>query len=321
MRSPSPRRGRRPGRLPAAVVAVAAVMLLVPATALAATSRAHGAGGPVAPFAFLGIDIPSISDILRSIANDLFKVLAGAFLPSWLRHAPASVLRWLIALPNPADPVQWPTMHRLEQDTTSVAVAFLPLTLAIAAARYTASGVTGGAHHPAESLGRLLGAAFGLLIFPWAFSNVVAAVNVTTGALLGFADIAQGLARALALMFTGGLLFGVTGPLVALLVIAAILLAAGLLVLKVAILALFAILFVAGPLTLAGYPIPELHGAFRLWAGLLVAVAMIPIGWCVIFATAGAISADITHISTPAAIGTRIVGFFAGVLTFFIAFR
>ena len=159
MRSPSPRRGRRPGRLPAAVVAVAAVMLLVPATALAATSRAHGAGGPVAPFAFLGIDIPSISDILRSIANDLFKVLAGAFLPSWLRHAPASVLRWLIALPNPADPVQWPTMHRLEQDTTSVAVAFLPLTLAIAAARYTASGVTGGAHHPAESLGRLLGAA------------------------------------------------------------------------------------------------------------------------------------------------------------------
>ena len=42
-------------------------------------------------------------------------------------------------------------MHRLEQDTTSVAVAFLPLTLAIAAARYTASGVTGVAHHPAQS--------------------------------------------------------------------------------------------------------------------------------------------------------------------------
>ena len=173
---------------------------------------------------------------------------------------------------------------------------------------------------PSRSVGSL-GAAFGLLIFPWAFSNVVAAVNVTTGALLGFADVDQGLQRALALMFSGGLLFGVTGPLVALLVIGAILLAAGLLVLKVGILALFAILFVAGPLTLAGYPIPELHGAFRVWSGLLIAVAMVPIGWCVIFATAGAISADITHISTPAAIGTRIVGFFAGVLTFFIAFR
>ena len=122
-------------------------------------------------------------------------------------------------------------------------------------------------------------------------------------------------------MFTGGLLFGVTGPLIAVLVIGAILLAAGLFVMKVGILALFAILFVAGPLTLACYPIPELHGAFRLWSGLLIALAAIPIGWCVIFATAGAISADITHIGTPAAIGTRLVGFFAGVLTFWIAFR
>jgi len=61
----------------------------------------------------------------------------------------------------------------------------------------------------------------------------------------------------------------VTGPLVALLVIAAILLAVGLFIIKVGILAVFAILFVAGPLTLAGYPIPELHGVFRLWLGVL----------------------------------------------------
>jgi hypothetical protein len=298
---------------------VVAVALVGPASAAAASG--HGGGGPSLPVvpAFLGI--PSISSILRSIANDLFNVLAGAFLPSWLRNAPASTLRWLVALPNPADAVQWPTMHHLEQDTSSVAVAFLPLTLAVATARYTASGVVGGVHHPAESLGRLIAAAFGLLIFPWAFSNVVAAVNVTTSALIAFPDIDHGLQRALSLMFAGGLLFGVTGPLVAVLVIGAIMLAAGLFVMKVGILALFAILFVAGPLTLAGYPIPELHGAFRLWCGLLIGLAMIPIGWCVMFAVAGAISADITHIGTPAAIGTRIVGFFAGVLTFFIAYR
>jgi hypothetical protein len=300
--------------------AVAAVTLAFP-TAAAATTHARGGSSLFLAPALLGIGIPSISDILRSIANDLFNVLAGAFLPGWLKHAPAATLRWLIALPDPADAVQWPTMHRLEQDTTAVAVAFLPLTLAVAAARYTASSVAGGVHHPAESLGRLVGAAFGLVIFPWAFSNMIAAVNVTTTGLLSFADIDHGLQRALALMFTGGLLFGVTGPLIAVLVIGAIMLAAGLFVMKVGILALFAILFVAGPLTLACYPIPELHGAFRLWSGLLIALAAIPIGWCVIFATAGAISADITHIGTPVAIGTRLVGFFAGVLTFWIAFR
>ncbi len=283
-----------------------------------ALAAAHNGFSVPLPFSLFGI---SVSGILKTIAKLLFNVLAGAFLPSWLRHAPQDALRWLISLPDPADPTQWPTMHRLERDTTAVAVAFLPLTFAVAAARYTASGVTGGAHHPAESIGRVVGASAGLLLFPWAFQNAVAAVNVTTNALLSFASIDHGLQRALALMFAGGIAFGVTGPVVALLVIAAILLAVGLLMIKVALLALFALLFVSGPLALALSPVPELHGAWRLWFGVLVALALIPVGWCLLFAVAGAISADITHIGTPAAIGTRLVGFFAGVLTFFLAFR
>lgn len=301
------------------VVAMAAVLVFAP-PAMAAAHAAHGNTdfSLHIPFGLFGI---SISGILKTLAKDLFNVLAGALLPDWLKHAPQNALRWLIALPDPADPVQWPTIGHLERDTTAVAVAFLPVTLAVATARYTASGVTGGVHHPAESLVRLVTAAAGLLLFPWGFRNAVAAVNVTTTALLSFAGIDHGLQRALALMFAGGVAFGVTGPLVALLVIAAIFLAAGLFIIKVGVLALFAILFVAGPLALAGYPIPELHGAWRLLMGLVVAAAMIPIGWCVIFAVAGAISADITHIGTPAAIGTRLVGFFAGILTFFIAFR
>ncbi len=301
-------------------VVATASMLVFAAPAIAASHAMHGSGGFTLhiPFGLFGI---SISGILKTLAKDLFNVLAGALLPDWLKHAPQNALRWLIALPDPADPVQWPTMAHLERDTTAVAVAFLPVTLAVATARYTASGVTGGVHHPAESLVRLVTAATGLLLFPWGFRNAVAAVNVTTNALLSFAGIDHGLQRALTLMFAGGVAFGVTGPLVALLVIAAIFLAAGLFIIKVGILAVFAILFVAGPLALAGYPIAELHGAWRLLMGLVVAAAMIPIGWCLIFAVAGAISADITHIGTPAAIGTRLVGFFAGLLTFFIAFR
>jgi hypothetical protein len=306
-------------RVGVVVVLVMAVGLLVIAAPALAASRGGGGGGSFSlPVGLFGI---SVKGILKAIAKLLFSVLAGAFLPGWLRHAPADALRWLIALPDPADPVQWPTMRALEGDATAVAVAFLPLTFAITVARYTASGVTGGAHHPAESLRKFAGVAVGLLLLPWGFSNTVAAVNVCTSALLSFAAIDHGLQRALALMFAGALAFGVTGPLVALLVIAAILLAVGLLMIKVGVLALFAILYVAGPLALAVSPLPELHGVWRLWLGVLVALALIPIGWCLIFAVAGAISADITHIATPAAIGTRLVGFFAGVLTFFLAFR
>jgi hypothetical protein len=298
-----------------ALVAIATLTLF----ALAAPpALAVHSGAFVPPLGLFGI---SVSGILKTIARLLFSVLAGAFLPSWLRHTPGDALRWLIALPDPANATQWPTMHRLERDTTAVAVAFLPLTFAVAVLRYTASGVTGGVHHPAESIGRIVGAAAGLLLLPWAFANAVAAVNVTTSTLLSFASIDHGLQRALALMFAGGIAFGVTGPVVALLVIAAILLAVGLLMIKVGVLALFAILYVSGPLALALSPVPELHGAWRAWLGMLVALALIPIGWCLIFAVAGAISADLTHIGTPAAIGTRLVAFFAGVLTFFIAFR
>jgi hypothetical protein len=312
-----PRRGtaaRNGVRAITLAAATAGVFLVLVAPAVAASHVVTF----VPPMGLFGI---SVSGILKTIAKLLFNVLAGAFLPGWLKHAPQDALRWLIALPDPADPVQWPTMHRLEQDTTAVAIAFLPLTFAIAVLRYTASSVTGGAHHPAESIGRLLGAAVGLLLFPWGFENAVAAVNVTTSTLLGFASIDHGLQRALTLMFAGGVAFGVTGPVVALLVIGAILLAVGLVMIKVGLLALFAILYVAGPLALAVSPVPELHGVWRMWLGILVALALIPVGWCLIFAVAGAISADITHIGTPPAIGTRLVGFFAGVLTFVIAFR
>ena len=98
-------------------------------------------------------------------------------------------------------------------------------------------------------------------------SERVAAVNVTTSTLIAFADIDHGLQRALTLMFAGGVAFGVTGPLVAVFVIGAIF-RAGSLISEGRDAGLFAVLFVAGPFTLAGYPIPELHGACRLWAGL-----------------------------------------------------
>ncbi|MGO9958360.1 MAG: hypothetical protein ACLP50_20730, partial [Solirubrobacteraceae bacterium] len=321
MTSRSPGRRHRCWRVGVLLAGAVAVSVFVPASACAATPATHTAAGVLAPLGLLGIELPSIAGILKSIADDLFGVLASAFLPSWLRHASLGTLRWLIALPDPADATQWPTIHHLERDTTAVAVAFLPLTFAISAARYTASSLSGSATHPAQSLGRLVGAAVGLLVFPWAFGNVVAAVNVTTSALLGFADVGEGLQRAVGLLFAGGVAFGVTGALIGLLVIGAILLAVALLIIKVGIFATFALLYAAGPLTLAGYPIPELHGAFRMWLLVLAVVALVPVGWCLIFAVAGALSADITHLSTPAAIGSRMVGFFAAVLMFFIAFR
>src|SRR5581483_11860934 len=97
---PSQRRAGHAGkpavtrRRAASVSALAAtVLLLLPSAAAAAGHAAHSGSGftlPI-PYGLFGI---SISGILKTLANDLFKVLAGALLPDWLKHAPQNALRW-----------------------------------------------------------------------------------------------------------------------------------------------------------------------------------------------------------------------------------
>jgi len=78
--------------------AVAVIVLAFPVGAAAASSGSHGSSGGLGiPFGFLGISLPnplsilgiSISGILKAIATGLFKVLAGAFLPSWFEERAA----------------------------------------------------------------------------------------------------------------------------------------------------------------------------------------------------------------------------------------
>ena len=53
----------------------------------------------------------------------------------------------------------------------------------------------------------------------------------------------------------------------------------------------------------------------------MVGICLIPVGWCIIFATAGAISLDVTNLGGGAHIGSRMVGAFAALATFYIALK
>jgi hypothetical protein len=264
--------------------------------------------------------LPSIGELLNGVVNGLFGALLSALTPSFLKHADIHTLEWLIALPNVADTAIWPTVGRLEANMVWVAGAILPTTLIIATTRDTALSLSFRAH-PGNALLRVIGAVFWLILYRFAVANAVAFVNVLTHTMLSWSIVAQGLHRTVLVMFGGSVIFGAGGAFLALLGLVALVFAVCLFALKVLLLMVLAVLFVAGPLLIALTPLPTVGYLARGWLLALVGICLIPVGWCIIFATAGAISLDVTSLGGGAHIGSRVVGAFAALATFYIAVK
>jgi hypothetical protein len=264
--------------------------------------------------------LPSIGELLGGVVNGLFGALLSALTPGFLKHADIHTLEWLIALPHVADTSIWPTVARLEANMVWVAGAILPTTLIIATTRDTALSLSFRAH-PGNALLRVVGAVFWLILYRFAVSNGVAFVNVLTHTMLSWSIVAQGLHRTVLVMFGGSVILGAGGAFLALLGLVALVFAVCLFALKVLLLMVLAVLFVAGPLLIALTPLPTVGYLARGWLLALVGICLIPVGWCIIFATAGAISLDVTNLGGGAHIGSRVVGAFAALATFYIALK
>src|SRR5271166_4250538 len=264
--------------------------------------------------------LPSIGELLNGVVNGVFGALLSALTPSFLKNADIHTLEWLIALPNVADTAIWPTVGRLEANMVWVAGAILPTTLIIGTTRDTALSLSFRAH-PGNALLRVVGAVFWLVLYRFAVTNAVAFVNVLTHTMLSWSIVAQGLHRTVLVMFGGSVIIGAGGAFLALLGLVALIFAVCLFALKVLLLMVLAVLYVAGPLLIALTPLPMVGDLARGWLLALVGICLIPVGWCIIFATAGAISLDVTNLGGGAHIGSRVVGAFAALVTFFIAFR
>lgn len=309
---------RRRALLSLTVTVGAAFALL----ALAPIAQASGVlGSGIGPN--IGPDLnplPSVGELLNSVVNGLFGALLSALTPSFLKHADIHALEWLVALPNVADQTVWPTVAKLEEHMMWVAGALLPTTLIIATARDTALSLSFRAS-PTNALLRVVGAVFWLAMYRFSFRFGVAFVNTLTHTMLSWPIVERGLNRTVLVMFGGAAVFGAGGAFLGLLGLVALVFAICLFSLKVLILSVLAILYVCGPLFIALTPLPTLGYLARAWLLALVGVCLIPVGWCIVFSTAGAISLDVTNLGGGAHIGSRIVGAFAALVTFFIAFR
>lgn len=272
------------------------------------------------------LGLPSVEDVVRKVVDTLFAALSQALLPDFLRDGSVAAIRWLIALPDPANQALWPHLAQLERNMEALGFGLLGLTLTATAIRYTLAGFgAGGATHPLTAVAQTAGAAAAIVAYHWAFTSAVGLANALTAQILAWPVVAQGLGRTVKVLFGGSLLVGSGSAFLALLALFAIFFAAALFLMKVAVLMAAAILYVAGPPLIAIAPVPELGRFLRLWLFVAVAVCLIPVGWCVIFATAGAISLDVTSFGGLGSQGgseivaAKTTGVFAGLLTFGLA--
>jgi hypothetical protein len=298
--------------LPAVMVGALACGLVLAPAASAASS-----GATVAPLAFLGL--PSLHSIIEGIAKGFFSALAGALVPGFLKHGTVATIQYLVALPDPAS---WGHVSELESDMTYLGMSLMPVTLTVCTLRYWMVGLTGAAH-PVSAISRCAGATGVLVIYRWLVEQTVAATNTLTHAILGFPVVANGLASIITVLFGGALLLGAGGVFGAFLVIVGVAFAAALFASKELLTVILALAFCAGPPFIALSPIPELSHLARVWSHALMAIVLVPIGWTLLFAVAGALTLDATSFTGGASGGVpgHIEAAFAGLITFVLAVK
>jgi len=265
---------------------------------------------------FLGL--PSLHDIVEAVAGGFFTALAGALVPGFLKHATVATIQHLVALPDPA---AWGHVGRLQEEMVFLGAILLPVTLAAGTLRYWLVGLTGEAH-PTIAVARCTWVTGVLVAYRWIVEQAVAAANTLTHAVLAMPAVGDGLARLVTVLFGGALLTGTGGVFGALLVIVGVVFAAGLFAAQVLLTLALAVLIVAGPPLIAVSAIPELSHLASAWGRALLMLTLVPLGWTVLFATAGALTLDATSFTGGTnGLPGQVAAAFAALITFVLAVR
>lgn len=270
---------------------------------------------PFAPLSFLGL--PSLHDVVEAVAGGFFQTLAEALVPSFLKHASVATIQQLVALPDPAS---WAHVGQLQQEMVFLGAMLLPVTLAAGTVRYLLVGLTGEAYQPVPAA-RCVWVTGVLVGYRWIVEQTVAAVNTLTHGILALPAVGDGLQRLVGILFGGALLTGTGGVFGALLVIVGVVFAAGLFAAQVLLTLALALVIVAGPPVIALGAVPELSHLAGAWGRALLALALIPLGWTVLFATAGALTLDATSFAAGGGLPGEVAAAFAALITFVLAVR
>ena len=308
-RSNSSRRNGR-ARLAVALAAAGAIPLLLPAVASASTGHSGGgsAGLLSIPMGSIFSDIlgPVLGfgkDVLTSIIKGLLSLLFGG---SWkiLLH-PFEIVQWLIGLPGtgnttafvPIQGVHAGPFQALLNDTRSIGLGLLPLALGYNVVHLVSGGMFTRPRDHMHDFGKVFMAACAILAWPWLFGQAIDLANTVTLAMLNAANAGGNIYKAVGAVFTTAYAGGFLDLLTSAFVVATAMLLVGLIVMKIVMMVALAFIMVIGPIAIAFYPFEFLSRLLMLFGTVFLGLALIPLGWAVLFALFGAFGASMLDLN------------------------
>lgn len=259
--------------LPAVGLLTVAGLALAPAPAWAAIDLTPGVSLPN-PF---DVGIPGPGELVGKVFEFFFKTFFGLEAKVTRR-----AVDWLIAHPVYTDTGQYRQLGQLRAYVSAGGWALFTLSVTVSAIRYWASGFTsGGAYEALEGLVRSGVAAGALVAYPALFEYASVLSNQLSYALTHAPGVESGLTKLLAAALVGNFTPLGIGALASVVAVVVLIL---LIVTKIVIATVLALLFVAAPLAIALWPLPEVAWLGRMWLQALFGVLLWPVIWALCFA-------------------------------------
>ena len=259
----------------------------------------HTALFGINPFSWLGGHI-------AGLAVSGFKAIVKALFSPLAKFIDQQLVGWLVTVPH----LTQGQVAGLEQTVEAMAGGLLGAVATISIARYWAAGLAGGGtsgFSALEGLGRTVGAALMLAMWPWLFDAGVRLTNLFTGALLGSGTVTHDVAHLLADGVGGGLIAQMAGfGLFVMIVVAIIgtLLFLGLLLMKLVVAVSTVLVFIGMPLAIVVWPVAPwvARAAIRAFSICL----MVPVLWVLCFAGSAAVADNATLLNASGLANTLL---------------
>lgn len=299
---------------------VLAVIALVALCALATTSTSAEASPINIPGTGIGLPnpadllpgIPGPTDLIGSVFEFFFKTFFGIE-----AKVTRSTVDWMLAAPVYTDQSAYADLNALRVNLEVAAWALFTLVFTISVVRYYASGFTSsGSYEAVEALARGGIAAGALALYPQVFGSLAIATNQLTYGITHVPGVSAGLTKVLAGATTAAFTPPGVGTIGAVVAVVIFLL---LIVTKIVLATLLALLFVAAPLAIALWPLPETAWLGRTILQSLIGVLLWPVVWALCFALFAVIGGS--AITPGGSFGSHLVKPFVSVAALYVAFK
>jgi hypothetical protein len=293
------------------LLAAALLVAVVSAGQLAAPPAAEAAI-PVGIPNLFDIGLPGPTDLIGRVFEFFFKTFFGI-----QAKVTQGTIEWLLAVPVYTDTNAYGDLNELRANIEVAAWALFGLVFTVSAVRYYASGFTSaGSYEAVESLARGGVAAGALALYPQVFGSLAIATNYLTYGVIHEPTVGSGLTKVLAGATVSSFTPLGVGTIAAVVAVVIFLL---LIVTKIVLATLLALLFVAAPLAIALWPLPETSWLARTVLQSLIGVLLSPVVWALCFALFAVIGAS--AFTPDGSFGTHLVKPWVSVAALYVSFK